>query len=263
MLRIVRFLCLVCCLSASAAQAEPLRIAAASDLKFALDAVSAEFKRSIDDGHIDIVYGSSGKFFAQIQQGAPFDLYFSADISYPAQLAAAGLAAAPVQAYATGRIVLWSARVDASTLNLQALADSRFGRIAIANPRHAPYGQRAEQVLRAVGVWSDVEPRLVFGENIVQTAQFIQSGNADIGIIALSLALSPELSKRGGYVLIPANLHTPMRQGLIITRHGANNAQAKRFADFMASPKAQAIMVKYGFERPDSSHRTPPSRTPP
>lgn len=233
-----------------ALHAQPLRIAAASDLKFALDAIATEFTRSSDPVPMEIVYGSSGKFFTQIQQGAPYDLYFSSDIRYPEQLAASGQAASPVIPYAVGRLVLWSAQFDARTLALADLEQPRFRRIAIANPRHAPYGQRAEQALRAAGLWSRIEPRLVYGENIAQTAQFVQTGNAEVGLVALSLALSPALSSRGGYTLIPANLHEPLRQGFIITRHGRDQAAAARFAQFMTTPAAQKILLQYGFERP-------------
>lgn len=233
-----------------ALHAQPLRIAAASDLKFALDAITAEFARQPAGTPVDIIYGSSGKFFTQIQQGAPYDLYFSADIHYPEQLAARGLVASPVRPYAVGRLVLWSTQFDARILTLADLEQPRFQHIAIANPRHAPYGQRAEQALRAAGLWSRIEPRLVYGENIAQTAQFVQSGNAEVGIIALSLALSPALSKQGGYVLLPASLHEPLRQGFIITRHGRDKAAAARFAQFMTTPAAQKILLRYGFERP-------------
>lgn len=251
-----RFLCRLCllaallCCASSLLHAEPLRIAAASDLKFALDAIAADYGKDAEQPPVEISYGSSGKFFTQIQQGAPFDLFFSADIRYPEQLAASGFAATPVRPYAVGRLVLWSAGVDASTLTLADLSQPRFRHIAIANPRHAPYGQRAEQALRSAGVLDDVRSKLVFGENIAQTAQFVQSGNAEIGLIALSLARSPELARRGGYALLPAHLHEPLRQGFIITRHGRDNPAAAQFAQFMATPAVQAILLHYGFERP-------------
>ncbi len=234
----------------SVALADKLTIAAAADLKFALEDLSATFKQTHPAAQIDIVYGSSGKFSTQIQQGAPFDLFFSADIALPRTLAAQGFAASAVQPYARGRLVLWSARLDARQLTLQSLADPAITRIAIANPQHAPYGQRAEEALRASGLWEKVSTKLVYGENIAQTAQFVQSGNAQVGILALSLALSPALSAQGGYFLLPDNLHAPLEQGFILTKRAAHNALAHQFADYLRSPAARAVLHRYGFSLP-------------
>ncbi|MBQ0933052.1 molybdate ABC transporter substrate-binding protein [Ideonella sp. 4Y16] len=234
----------------AAAWAEKITIAAAADLKFAMDDVVTAFRQTNPGDEVEVVYGSSGKFFAQIQNAAPYDLFFSADIGYARELAKAGLAASEVRPYAVGRLVLWSASLDARGMTLASLADPRITRIAIANPRHAPYGQRAEEALRAAGVWAQVEPKLVYGENIAQTAQFVQTGNAQVGLIALALALSPELSARGGHALVPERLHQPLEQGFIITRRAAGSALARRFADFSASPPARAVMDRYGFVLP-------------
>lgn len=231
-------------------QAEQIRVAAAADLKFALDEIAASFKQANPTDEVDIIYGSSGKFFTQIQQGAPYDLYFSADIAFPRDLAKAGYAATEVRPYAVGRIVLWSADRDASQMQLADLTDPTITRLAIANPRHAPYGQRAEEALRAVGLWEQLEPKLVFGENVAQTAQFVQSGNAQVGIIALSLALSPTLVTMGGYGPISDHLHQPLEQGYIITTRAADKALARRFADHMGSATARAVMTRYGFVLP-------------
>ncbi|MBL8201489.1 MAG: molybdate ABC transporter substrate-binding protein [Chromatiales bacterium] len=244
---------LLMALAGHASATGSLRIAAAADLKFAMDEIAATFRQSHPDARVEVIYGSSGNFKAQIQQGAPFDLFFSADIAFPRELREAGLAASEVRPYATGRIVLWSGQTDASKLTLADLTSADYRKIAIANPTHAPYGKRAEEALRASGVWGKVEPRLVYGENIAQTAQFVQSGNAQIGIIALSLALNPELAGKGGmagYYLIPDALHEPLEQGFIITRRAAGNPLARDFADFMDSTAARATMVRYGFVLP-------------
>jgi molybdate transport system substrate-binding protein len=135
-------------------------------------------------------------------------------------------------------------------LHLEDLTGSAFDKIAIANPEHAPYGKRAEQALRAAGLWDKIEPKLVYGENIAQTAQFVESGNAQIGLIALSLALSPELASKGGYSLIPDSLHEPLEQGFIITRRAAGNPVARDFADYFGSKTARATLVRYGFAPP-------------
>lgn len=235
---------------ATPAHAEKITIAAAADLKFAMDEIVASFKQTNAEDDVEVIYGSSGKFHTQIRQGAPYDLYFSADIAFPRALAQAGLAASEVKPYAFGRIVLWSAGKDASKMTLESLLDEKVTRIAIANPRHAPYGKRAEEALRAARLWEKVEPKLVYGENIAHTAQFVQSGNAQVGIIALALAVNPELSGKGGYWLIPDELHEPLEQGFIITKRAAGNVLAQRFSDYMVSNPARAVMRKYGFVLP-------------
>lgn len=230
------------------AHAESLTIAAASDLKFALSEIRQLFLMKHSGDRVNIVYGSSGKFAQQIENGAPFDLYFSASIKYPQRLAKKGFAATEPKLYAIGKIVLWRARMDVSKVQLKDLEQSKFRRIAIANPAHAPYGLRAKQALQSAGVWQAVQPKLVMGENIAQTAQMIEMGGADIGIIALSLALSSRLSQRGRYGIIPQNLYQPLKQAYIVTQHGANNSLAYDFVKFMQTEKARAIMKKYGFE---------------
>lgn len=229
---------------------EKITIAAAADLKFALDEVVVLFNKSHPADRVETIYGSSGKFHTQIQQGAPYDMYFSADIAYPQALKAEGLAASDAQPYAVGRIVLWSASHDASRMTLASLVDPAIQKIAIANPKHAPYGKRAEEALKAAGVWDKVEPKLVYGENVAQTAQFVQTGNAQVGIIALSLAVSPELAKQGGYALIPDTLHQPLEQGFVITGRAAANPLAQTFARFMTSREARVVMARYGFVLP-------------
>lgn len=253
-LKIIQTLLLACLLSLTAsAHAEKITVAAASDLKFAMDEIVATFVKARPGDTVDVVYGSSGKFHTQIQQGAPYDLYFSADIAFPRELAKAGLASSEVRPYAFGRIVLWSASLDASKMTLAHLADPKITRVAIANPKHAPYGKRTVEALQASGLWEKVEPKLVYGENIAQTAQFVRTGNAQIGVIALALAINPELARQGGYSLIPDKLHEPLEQGFIITRHAKGNALAKRFADYMGTKAARAVMTRYGFVLPNEA----------
>lgn len=237
-------------LFAATAHAEKVTVAAAADLKFAMDEIVAAFKKANPADEVEVIYGSSGKFHTQIQQGAPYDLYFSADIGFPRELAKVGFAASEVKPYAFGRIVLWSAGMDATKMTLASLTDPKIARIAIANPKHAPYGKRAEEALRASGLWEKVESKLVYGENIAHTAQFVQTGNAQVGVIALALAVNPELANKGGYWLIPDNLHEPLEQGFIITKRAEGSALAKRFADYMGSKPARAVMTKYGFVLP-------------
>lgn len=238
------------CGMVSGVHAASLTIAAASDLKFAMDEVVRAFARAQPKHQVNVVYGSSGKFLAQIQQAAPFDMFFSADIAYPQALVQAGLAASDVQPYAVGRLVIWSASMDASKMTLNALLDPHIKRIAIANPQHAPYGKRAQEALQAAGIWTQVQHKLVYGENIAATAQYVQTGNAQVGLIALSLALSPVLAQQGGHALVDARLHEPLEQGFVITQRAAANPAARSFAAFMASPAARSIMNRHGFVLP-------------
>lgn len=235
---------------AKAQQRERIRIAAASDLKFALDSVIKVFSQT-QDGKVDVIYGSSGKLFEQISNGAPFDLYFSADIAYPEKLAQNGHAASKVYAYGVGRIVLWSKKIDAAVEQMKALNNSNVRKIAIANPVHAPYGKRAQETLIYYKLMDGVKSRLVFGENISQTAQFVTSGAADIGIVALSLALSPNMKKLGGsYYLIPESSHEPLVQGAIITEHGKGKKLAVDFMEFAHGDAASDILNYFGFTKP-------------
>lgn len=240
-------------LLANLAHAETITVAAAADLKFALDEMAVDFRRANPADELHLVYGSSGRFQAQIQQGAPYDLYFSADVDLLRQLAQSGYAASEVRPYAFGRLVLWSTRRDAAERSLNDLADPATGRIAIANPKHAPYGKRAQEALRASGVWETVENRLVYGENVAQAAQFVQTGSAQVGLIALSLALNPELANQGHYRLVPDSLHAPLAQGFIITRRAAGSDLARRFADYLHGRSAHIVMRKHGFVLADET----------
>ena len=249
---------LVCTLPVYAS--DKLTIAAASDLRYALDDIVTLFQQRQPAAEVRVIYGSSGKISTQIRHGAPYDLFFSADIQFPEQLYAEGHALTQPQLYALGRIVLWSPRQNMAGIKLAQLTELNFRRLAIAQPAHAPYGMRAKEALQAVGVWPAVEAKLVYGENIAQTAQMAQSGGADIAFIALALAKFPELansSKRAshGYQLIPAELHQPLSQAYVITRHGANNRSAQQFTAFMTNKDVLAIMQAYGFELPVSARQ--------
>lgn len=244
------FLAILLGIAGLANAADKITIAAAADLRFAMDEIIKQFRSAQSADSIEVTYGSSGKFFTQIQQGAPFDLFFSADIGYPRELEKSGLAGAPTTPYAIGRIVLWSPSRDASRMTLKDLADPTIRKVAIANPQHAPYGKRAEEALKALGLWETVSAKAVYGENISQTAQFVQTGNAEVGIIALSLAVNPALAEKGAYYLIPDNLHQPLEQGFVVLKRAGDNELAKRFAAYMGKPEARAVMKRYGFMLP-------------
>jgi molybdate transport system substrate-binding protein len=243
-------------LAAQAAHAEKITVAAASDLKFALEDIAAQFEAQT--GHkVSATYGSSGNFFAQIQNGAPFDLFFSADIDYPRKLEAAGLAEPKtLYNYAVGQIVIWvpvASPVDLPKRGWNALLDPAVQKIAIANPQHAPYGRAAVAALKSAGIYEKVEAKLVYGENISQAAQFVESGNAQAGILALSLASSPALKDKGTVWLIPANTHPPIEQGAVVLKASAKKEAARAFLEFVKSAAGRSILEKYGFAVPQAS----------
>jgi molybdate transport system substrate-binding protein len=235
------------------AAAEELTIAAASDLNFAIKELVAEFEK-LTGHHVKLSLGSSGNFYSQIQNGAPFDLYFSADIGYPKKLEDVGLTVpGSLYRYAVGRIVLWTgngSRIDV-VQGLDALREPTIKKIAIANPKHAPYGRAAVAAMEHFKVYEQVKDKLVFGENISQAAQFIESGACDIGIIALSLALAPTMKARGTYWEIPTEAHPPLEQGAVIVKSSTHQESAKRFLEFMNGSQGQEIMKRYGFTLPN------------
>lgn len=235
-------------------RAASLTIAAAADLKFALDELAAEFRTNHPAISVRLSYGSSGNFYAQLQNRAPFDLFFSADIDYPRRLADAGHALdADVFLYAVGRIVLWvpaSSPIDVETLGHRALLSPAAKRVAIANPRHAPYGVAAVAAMKSLSVHDRVGPRLVLGENIAQTAQFVQSGAADLGIIALSLAIAPQMRDAGRWWEIPLEAYPRMDQGGVILNWTRHPAAARAFRDFVLGEHGREVLKRYGFFLP-------------
>lgn len=226
-----------------------LTIAAASDLKFAMDSIISVFQTIHPATTVSAIYGSSGKFYQQLANQAPFDLFFSADIEYARRLDQKGLTEGRPIVYAIGSIVLYSHKISTKK-GMTCLLDDQINKIAIANPAHAPYGQRAEEALRFYKVYEQVKQKLVLGENVSQTAQYIGSGAAEIGIIALSLALSPALREKGNYFLIPGTAHRPLEQAYVIMKKAAENEAAGLFAEFMSAKQAKDILIKYGFTLP-------------
>ena len=239
------------------ADAGELKVAAASDLTFAFKDVGARFEKQTGNS-LKLTYGSSGNFFSQIQNGAPFDLFFSADVSYPQKLEAAGLTEpGTIYEYATGKLVMWvpnASKLDLSR-GLSVLLDPSIRKIAVANPLHAPYGVAAVAALRHVGIYDQVKGKLVLGENISQTAQFVQSGNADVGLLALSLAVAPAMKSNGRYVEVPASDYPPLLQAGVILKSSGNKELANQFMKFLKEPGTVALMEQYGFAVPrDVAH---------
>jgi len=234
--------------------AQDITVAAASDLQFAFPEIAARFEKQ-SGAHVKSIFGSSGNLFTQIQNGAPFDLFFSADIEYPQKLEAAGIAEpGTLYEYAQGKLVLWAptgAKVDV-TGGLQMLLDPAVKKIAIANPQHAPYGRAAVAALKHEGIYDKVADKFVLGENISQTASFVASGSADVGIIALSLALAPTLKGKGTYAEIASDDYPAIRQGAIVLNSSRQKRIAEQFLTFFKSPAVGTVLKQYGFALPNS-----------
>jgi len=241
---------------AVSAWAGEISIAAASDLNFAFKEIVAEFEKGTGNT-VKLSLGSSGNFFAQISNGAPFDLYFSADISYPKKLEEAGLAEPEtLYMYAVGRIVLWVPKgspIDVHALGIKALQHPLVRKVAIANPKHAPYGRAAVAAMEHFKVYDAVKDKLVLGENISQTAQFVQTGGADIGIIALSLAGAPAMKETGAYWEVPIDAYPRLEQGAVILKATKDQKTARAFLDYVKSPEGAAVFKRYGFFLPEKT----------
>lgn len=253
MARLLLCVMLVLLCRPAVALADDIAVAAASDLHFAIKELIVEYEKQTGH-HVKLSLGSSGNFYAQLQQGAPFDLYFSADIGYPKKLEEAGLTVpGSLYRYAVGRVVLWAptqSPVEVSK-GLTVLRDAAVRKIAIANPKHAPYGRAAVAAMERSQVYAEVKDRLVLGENISQAAQFIESGACDVGIIALSLAMAPVMKSAGSYWLIPAEAHPPLEQGAVIMKQSKQQDAARHFLQFIQSPQGQEVMTRYGFTLPN------------
>ncbi len=233
------------------AQAPPLRVAAAADLQYALPELTQAFAKETG---IQVVFtiGSSGNFYAQIENGAPFDVFLSADEEYPQRLLADGKLQA-LTPYGVGRLMLWAppaSPLDLAQLQMKALTDPRVQKIALADPAHAPYGHAAVAALKSSGVYDAVKDKLVFGENVAQAAQFVASGNADIGL--LPRALIAHMSK-GREWLIPQEMCPPLRQAGGVVAASDRGADARRFLQFLASPAGRTILARFGFDPPEKS----------
>jgi len=242
----------ICVYFATASAAE-IKVAAASDLTFVFKDVVAGFEKQTGN-KVRLTYGSSGNFFSQIQNGAPFDLFFSADVSFPRKLEAAGLTEpGSIYEYAKGEIVVWvpnASKLDLSK-GLMVLLDPSIRKIAIANPIHAPYGAAAVAAMKQAGIYDQVKGKIVQGENISQAAQFVHSGNAEVGIVALSLALAPAMKSDGRYVVIPPKDYPPLIQAVVILKSSREREVANQFLKFLKQPETVALMQHYGFVVPE------------
>jgi molybdate transport system substrate-binding protein len=236
---------------ASPAGAREISIAAASDLKFALDELATVYEAKHSALKVKRSYGSSGNLFAMIRNHAPFDIFMSADIQYAQKLAEAGLGAdTNVFCYAVGRLVVWvpaSSAIQVQSQGMQALLQPSVRKIAIANPRHAPYGRAAEAAMKSLKVYEPVRSKLVFGENISHAMQFVESGAADIGVLALSLVVSPQMRERGRYWEVPAHAYPAIEQGGLLLKSSRDHEASRAFCDFVLSDAGRIILKRYGF----------------
>jgi len=231
---------------------QEITVAAAADLQPAMQDMAARFEKETGNT-VKLIYGSSGNFFQQIQNGAPFDIFFSANLDYPRRLEAAGLTApGSYYPYAKGKIVIWvpkESTIDLSS-GMQALLAASVKKVAIANPQHAPYGQAAVAAMRKQNVYDRLKDKLVLGENISQTASFVVSGSADAGIIALALVLSPNMRDKGRYVAIPDSDYPPIEQACVILGRSKNKETAVQFLSFLRTAAGGELLRRYGFEVP-------------
>ena len=250
--RIIVLLCTLM-MSAMPAMAGQVSITAASDLQYAMSDIITAFEARNPGDKISAVFGSSGKAFTQIESGAPYDMFFSADISYPEKLKKSGAAISEPKPYAIGRITIWVTKKSGLDVSkgISVLQDQKVKKIAIANPEHAPYGRIAKEVMENNKVYDGLKSKLVLGENIQQTAQFVELGAADAGLIAYSLALAPTLSKEGNFFLVPATMHQPIVQGYVLLKQATGNVTASKFEKFIGSAEARTIFKKYGFSLPN------------
>lgn len=241
-----------CGTDASDAGAQPavVRVAAAADLEFAFDELAEVVAEEHPDVELAVTYGSSGTFLQQIRNGAPFDLYLSADLEYPRRLVEEGLAADDdLFSYAVGRLVVWTpegSAVDPAE-GLAVLADPRVRRVSIANPEHAPYGRAAVEAMRTQGVYDAVAPKLVLGENVAQAAEFVQSGNADAGVVAMSLVLGEPLREVGRWSEVPLEDFPRLEQGGVVLASARDVEAARAVRDTVLSPAGRAVLDRYGF----------------
>ena len=252
-----KLLALVLVFAGAFTSAQEITVAAAADMSAALpQLVEAYTKKTAQT--VKLSFGASGNLTNQIRNGAPFDVFFSADEEYPQQLIAEGLAQKEtLYRYAVGRLVLWvpaDSPLDVSDLGMKALLDPSVKKISMANPAHAPYGRAAEAALRHFGIYDQVSSRLVLGENVSQAAQFVESGNAQAGLIALSHALAPTMKDKGRYWTVPLDAYPTLNQAAVVLSRSAHQDAARRFLEFLRGPEAKSLLTSYGFSLPAETH---------
>lgn len=255
-------LALMCAVSIPQVRAadREINVAAAADLSSALQEVANNYEKRAGVT-VKLSFGASGALTQQIQNGAPFDVFFSADMDYPRQLIAGGLAdGATLYRYAVGRLVLWVPKdspLDVEHKGIDVLLDTSVKKISIGNPQHAPYGRAAAAALKHYGLYDKVSDRLVLGENIAQAAQFVESGNAQVGFVALAHATAPAMQGKGKFWIVPADAYPPLDQGAVVISRSPHKQDAGAFLDYMKTPEATAVLQRYGFTLPEQKPEMP------
>lgn len=229
---------------------EVLRVAAASDLTFVMPEIHRRFSATNPGIGVETVFGSSGGLVAQIRQGAPFDLFLSADRQHVDALVASGMAVSnSITPYARGRLVVWSTRPAVSVgRGWEVLRDPDIRRLAIANPVHAPYGRAAREALQGAGLWTLWTNRLVLAENVAQAAQWVESGSVELGLVSRSWVMAPRLADVGRWWLVPAECHAPLEQTAVVTRHGALRSGSQRYLEHLRAAAVVEILGRFGFD---------------
>jgi molybdate transport system substrate-binding protein len=254
-----KLLALLLLFAGTFATAQEIVVAAAADLNAALPELVASYMKKTGQA-VKLSFGSSGNLTNQIRNGAPFDVFFSADEEYPQQLIAEGLAGKDtIYRYAVGRLVLWvpsDSPLDLSKLGIKALLDPSVKKISIANPATAPYGRAAEGALRHFGIYDQVSSRLVMGENVSQAAQFVESGNAQAGLIALSHALAPAMKDKGRYWKVPLDAYPTLNQATVVLSRSEQKDAARKFLQFLRTPEATSLLTSFGFSLPATNIQT-------
>jgi len=252
-----KLLALLLLFAGTFATAQEIAVAAAADMSAALPELVAAYAKKTGQA-VKLSFGSSGNLTNQIRNGAPFDVFFSADEDYPQQLIAEGLVSkGTLYRYAVGRLVLWvpgNSPLDLSKQGIQALLDPSVKKISIANPATAPYGRAAVSALRHFGIYDQVSSRLVLGENVSQAAQFVESGNAEAGLIALSHALAPALKEKGRYWTVPLDAYPTLNQAAVVLSRSKQQDAARKFLEFLRNPEAASLLASYGFSLPPENH---------
>ncbi len=254
-----RLLALLFLFTGSVGIAQEITVAAAADMSAALPQLVDAYTKKTGQT-VKLSFGASGNLTNQIRNGAPFDVFFSADEEYPQQLIAEGLASKDtLYRYAIGRLVLWvpgDSRLDLPKLGIKALLDPSVKKISIANPATAPYGRAAEAALRHYGIYDQVSGRLVLGENVSQAAQFVESGNAQAGLIALSHALAPAMKDKGRYWTVPLDAYPTLNQAAVVLSRSKQQDASRKFLEFLRTPEATSLLTSYGFSLPAEKHPT-------
>ena len=231
-------------------KAQKLNVAAAANLKYVLEEIKTEYIKLHPKAKINLVYGSSGTLVQQIMNGAGFDLFMSADNEFPLKLKNKGLTTGVISTYAFGKLVVYSTSLRVDKKGLDVLTESSVKKIAIANPETATYGTRTVELLKKMKLYDALKQKIVLGENIAQTAQFAFTGNAELGFIALSLALAPDMAEKGNHFIIPENLYSPIEQSCVLIKTALINTEAIRFKQFILSAATKGIWEKFGYSVP-------------